>query len=178
VRRDVLAATIDLLSQRGWGISIEDVAAAAGVHKTTVYRRWPTIGELVLDAVLEETDEHVAVPDTGDTRRDLTLFLEAVHRFVNSTTGRALMAATVHVETMPDIDDVHRRLYEQRISAAAQILHRGAARGDISLTTKPEILIEMLVAPVHFRLLVTKQRLGRATREAFVDVVMAVCSPS
>jgi len=72
VRRAVLAATLAELGEGGYAsLGIERVAARAGVHKTTVYRRWPDRESLVTDALLELAADDFAIPDTGDVDRDL-----------------------------------------------------------------------------------------------------------
>ena len=66
VRADVIAATLAELGERGYAaLSLDSVARRAGVHKTTLYRRWGTREELVLEAMLERAGEHISVPDTG-----------------------------------------------------------------------------------------------------------------
>src|ERR687889_1012279 len=73
-RTAVLEAALDELAQRGWDqVSVETIAARAGVHKTTVYRRWGGKDRLVVDAVMEFAQTSIAVPDTGDVGEDLRL---------------------------------------------------------------------------------------------------------
>src|SRR5215216_5271004 len=71
-RAAVLDATLDELASRGWDrVSVETIAARAGVHKTTVYRRWGGKDQLVAEAVEAEADSRVQVPDSGDIGQDL-----------------------------------------------------------------------------------------------------------
>src|SRR6266511_5046821 len=72
VRSDAIAATLAELAERGYAaLSLESIARRAGVHKTTLYRRWGTREELVLEAMLARAGEHISVPDTGSLRGDL-----------------------------------------------------------------------------------------------------------
>src|SRR5664280_783734 len=72
VRAAVLEATLDQLAESGYdGLSFEAVAVRAGVHKTTLYRRWSDRTDLVLDAMLELSSQTVPVPDFGSVRADL-----------------------------------------------------------------------------------------------------------
>ena len=83
VVRDVLRATIDELARSGYAaLRVDDVAARAGVNKTTVYRRWPTKTDLVAAAIRASAGQHEPVPDTGSARRDL------VERSSNCPHGR------------------------------------------------------------------------------------------
>src|SRR5580693_3020763 len=72
VRRAVLAATLAELSETGYAaLTVEAVARRAGVHKTTVYRRWPEREALVIDALTDHVAAEVPVPDTGSIDTDL-----------------------------------------------------------------------------------------------------------
>src|SRR6185437_11155783 len=67
--RAILTATADLLAERGLAaMSIEEVAARAGVGKTTIYRRWPSKGLLALDAFVISFRAEQPLPDTGSLR--------------------------------------------------------------------------------------------------------------
>src|SRR5450432_744304 len=74
--RAILAATLELLAERGLdAMSIEEVAARAGVGKTTIYRRWPSKGLLALDAFVISFRAEQPLPDTGTLRGDLVAAL-------------------------------------------------------------------------------------------------------
>src|SRR6476620_10356561 len=80
--RAILTATVELLAERGLAaMSIEEVAARAGVGKTTIYRRWPSKGLLALDAFVGSFREEQPLPDTGTLRGDL---LSALHAWVRA----------------------------------------------------------------------------------------------
>src|SRR5260370_4291995 len=82
--RAILTATVELLAERGVAaMSIEEVAARAGVGKTTIYRRWPSKGLLALDAFVASFREEQPLPDTGTLRGDL---LAALHAWVRAVT--------------------------------------------------------------------------------------------
>src|SRR6266496_6782642 len=71
----ILDATLELLAEGGFqGLSIEAVAARAGVGKTTIYRRWPSKNELVMDAI-REVQVNLSVIDTGNFRKDVVTFV-------------------------------------------------------------------------------------------------------
>src|SRR5689334_16497704 len=86
--RAILTATVELLAERGLAaMSIEEVAARAGVGKTTIYRRWPSKGLLALDAFVDSFREEQPLPDTGTLRGDL---LSALHAWVRAVTQTAM----------------------------------------------------------------------------------------
>ena len=81
-----MAAALELLAERGLaGMSIEEVAARAGVGKATIYRRWSSKGALALDAFLAEFKQQQPLPDTGSLRGDLAAELRAWVRAVTRT---------------------------------------------------------------------------------------------
>src|SRR4051812_13818352 len=80
-RRAVLAATHDELVERGYGaLTIEGIAARAGVGKQTIYRWWSSKGDVVLDAALDLAATGVPAPDEGSLEADLTTFLIGTYR--------------------------------------------------------------------------------------------------
>src|SRR5438132_14252115 len=77
VRQAVLNAAFAELGEKGYdGFNMEAVARRSGVHKTTVYRRWPTRDALVVDALDSRGDRHSPISVTGSLRADLRVFAE------------------------------------------------------------------------------------------------------
>src|SRR5947209_5084174 len=76
-RQRVLRAALEVLDEDGLvGFTMEAVARRAGASKATLYRRWPTVGALLIDA-MDATFKPLPVPDTGDVRTDLVHLLTA-----------------------------------------------------------------------------------------------------
>src|SRR5437879_8491674 len=92
VRAAVLHAAFAELGEKGYdGFSMEAVARRSGVHKTTVYRRWPTRDALVIDALDSRSDRHSPIPCTGSLRVDLRVFAEDVFTKLSSQQGKAML---------------------------------------------------------------------------------------
>jgi AcrR family transcriptional regulator len=178
VRAAVIDATLAELAERGYsGVSLDGVAARADVHKTTVYRRWRTKETLVLDVMLEQAAQTVAVPDTGSLRGDL---LELAHRSAaiqSSPAGEAVVRAVAgEAAGNPDIAAASRRFWAERLELDRMILRRARERGEIAPETASRPVIEALLGPLYFRLLVTGQSLDDAYIESVVDVVYTACN--
>src|SRR3954471_3437292 len=102
-RAAILDATRALLIEGGvQNLTIEGVAARAGVAKTTIYRRWGSRDELAF-AVLLELVDLLAAPDVGDTRVELVYLVESVMRVLGSTVmGRIMQGLVSDLASDPD----------------------------------------------------------------------------
>ncbi|SDS35942.1 DNA-binding transcriptional regulator, AcrR family [Friedmanniella luteola] len=138
----VLRATQDLLLEQGFDrLSVEGVAARAGVAKATIYRRWPGKTALVVAAVAELY--HVPpVPDTGDLREDLLACGRTyVHQGRTQAVLAGLMTAMVHEDELRTaataaIGGPYTALFHQVISRAVE---RGEAQPDTDVTSVSEV---------------------------------------
>src|SRR3954467_3442146 len=100
-RQAVLEAADDLLVAKGFaGVTMEGIAARAGVAKQTVYRWWPSKTDVLVDAFLQDLAEEATPPDHGDLALDLRAHLRQLARFLGESDPgavfRALIAQTQH----------------------------------------------------------------------------------
>ena len=157
----VFTATVDELADRGFDeISIESIAARAGVHKTTVYRRWGSKAELVSQALAATAQSMIKVPDTGTVGQDLRLLSRAVQATLGSPRGaattRSLLAGAV---AAPEIRAMMARFWDTRLAAIAAIIDRAVTRGELPAGTEAAGVMHAVAAPLYFRLLVTGEPL-------------------
>ena len=157
VRADVLRAVSEILMEVGYdGLSVDEVAARAGVHKTTVYRRWPTKPELVFDAVSEHSAEVVPVPDTGSLRHDLqTLAREVVANIGTEGGARRSRSIVAAAATSDQLAVTMQAFWAERLAASAPIVERAIERGELPPDADPNLIIESLIGPLWIRLLLT-----------------------
>lgn len=158
-RRAILEATRQLLGEVGYTrLTLTEVAARAGAGKATVYRWWPTKGDLVLEAAWDRIDIGV-VPDTGTTRADLRIAVrQLVRTFSDSLASVVIFAAISTAEHDPYMARAFRKrhVYPWRASAA-EALERGIARGDLPAGTDVRFLLDVVVGTVFQRTLVLKE---------------------
>jgi len=160
VRARVLEATVDALAADGFGgLQMESVAAAAGVNKTTLYRRWRTRSALVADALLEVSASEVPIPDTGRLTDDLLALARSVRRAITSRRGRAIVGALAASQDVPDLRQVARRFWRTRYDANAAIITRAIQRGELATEPDPRRVVAALAGPIYFRAFVTRERL-------------------
>jgi len=172
VRQTVLAAAFDELAAYGFdGATVAGVAKRSGVHETTVYRRWVTRENLFVAALLERSADAIPAPDTGSTRRDLLAIVREVIAYVCSPAGRAVLRAA----TLPVDDayaDAREAFWARRLDVLSPVVQRGIERGDLRADCDARLLLEMLVAPIHGRLLLTGEPVDDNLAAQLVDVVL------
>ncbi|MGI9577535.1 MAG: TetR/AcrR family transcriptional regulator [Microthrixaceae bacterium] len=170
----VHSATLALLADRGFdSVSVDAVAETAGVHRTTVYRRWGNREALVTDALAANAADRVPIPDEGDLRSDLEALARVVADNLASTLGGSLATAMVGQPHSPEMAALSEGFWRARFDAAAVIVERAVARGECPVETEPKRLVEAAVAPIWFRLLVQRRDVDQRLIDDSVAAAMA-----
>jgi len=180
VRAAAIRATFAELAEGGYAaLSLERVADRAGVHKTTLYRRWGAREELVLEAMLERAGEHIAVPDTGSLREDL-LGLARTAAANAASPEVAAMARAVAAEAPHDsrLAAANRRFWAERLALDAVIVERAVERGEVPPGIDAARVIESVLGPIHLRLLLTGEPVDRSFLDGIVETVVNGIAPS
>ncbi len=169
----MLSATNDLLDIVGYdALTVDDVALRAGVHKTTVYRRWPTKPELIADAASMHSEQAISIPDTGALIEDLRLLAHDVVDNIGSAGGaqrsRSIAAAAAASD---DLSEAMQGFWAHRLELTAAVVDRAVDRGEISPSIDRTLVIETVIAPLWIRLLLTG---GPITHELADQVVSIV----
>jgi AcrR family transcriptional regulator len=166
----VIEATLAELAEAGYSrLSLERVAQRADVHKTTLYRRWGTREELVLEAMLERADAHISVPDTGSLHDDLLELARTAAANAASpevaAMARAVAAGSPHDSRLAA---ANRRFWDERLVLDGVIVERAIERGEVAAGTDPLPVIEAVLGPIHLRLLLT----GEPVDPSFIDEIV------
>jgi AcrR family transcriptional regulator len=170
----VVEATLQELARLGYqALRVEDVAARASVNKTTIYRRWPTKGDLVLAALREGSRDLDFMPDTGSIRGDMLALLESAFVSKDSTAFRAFISLVLSDAVSPEIARLVRVLRLEYRERWVSLVRRGIARGELPATTPAHLLAELVGAVPTVRKLRNDEPLDRDTREAIVDLLLA-----
>jgi AcrR family transcriptional regulator len=151
-RRRVIEAALEVLGRDGLpGFTMEAVARRAGASKATLYRRWPTTGALLVEA-MDATFRPFPAPDTGDVRADVRVLLDAFVTLVLDTPFPKLMAAFIDAaEREPALADLHADLTRRRREPLLLVLRRGCDRGEIPAGLDLELTTDLLTAPFFYR---------------------------
>jgi AcrR family transcriptional regulator len=171
VRAAVLGATLDELAAVGYGhLGFEEIARRAGVHKTTIYRNWPTREALVREALLARSEVTVPVPDTGSLRTDLVEFARAIVANITAPEYEAIVRAVAsETRTEGALGQAAKEFWQERLRLLRVIVLRGIERGELPGNVDPNVLLEMLLGPLYLRLLITREPLDGAFLELLVD---------
>jgi AcrR family transcriptional regulator len=176
VRAAVLSATAELLAEGGYeAVDVAEVARRAGVHPTTVYRRWATKARLVGEALLERSQTLSPTPDTGSLEEDLRRLIRDGAALVRTPAVKALFQVLLAEsgDTAPDIAEARDRFWSTHVVEARGIVDRAVARSELPADTDPGALIDLVVGPALLRLLLMGQELGEAEIDAIVDRAIA-----
>jgi AcrR family transcriptional regulator len=176
VDRAILEATIELLAEDGFGgLSIEAVAARAGVGKTTVYRRWSSKIPLVVDALSHlKMPTSVVIPDEMTTRDALVRVLsELVRAQGNEPTGRILAGLVDAMSRDAELADAVRTgLVSSRRKVVFDLIERGIARGEIRPDVDLEVVADLLGGPIVMRTLLTGRPVTPRLARQIVTLVL------
>ena len=174
--RAILAAATQLLAERGLGgMSMEEVAARAGVAKATVYRRWGSRGALALDAFLAEFSRQQPLPDTGTFHGDLLAALRGWIRSVTKTpAGRMLAGLVAESQRDPALAAAWReRVFEPLRASNTVLVQRAIDRGEIPAGTDADIVLDLLFGSAYHRLLQGHRPLTDQFARQVVDLIVA-----
>jgi AcrR family transcriptional regulator len=155
-RSAILRATVDELSAKGYeSLSIEGIAALAGVGKRTIYRWWPSKGAILAECLVEGMIPSPAYPpaDSGDVRADVSQWLAEAMAIIDAPENRAMFTGLVGASC--DNPDVARALTERvgSASALAQRLTVGRDAGELPADQPIEPLVSALIGTLIVRIL-------------------------
>ncbi len=173
-RTAILHSTLDLLEQVGFGeLSIEAVAAHAGVGKATIYRWWPSKAVLVADAFLSSVIRETRFPDTGSVREDLRAQMQRLAGIFRGPRGRILRSLIGGGQSDPELIAAFRsRWLMPRRAEAYSILQRAIDRGELPEDIDRNMLLDTLYGGLYFRLLIGHGPLSATFIDDVCDAVM------
>lgn len=168
VRASVLQSAFRLLMHKGIdAFTIAEVAAEAGVHETSIYRRWGTKHALARDACLQHAEVALAMPDTGSLRSDLVALLERLTAILVSPEGRALLALSVSQH--PHVIEARQSFWRRRLGLIRTVFDKAMSRGEFPRHADPMHVVETLIAPLYFRALITGESLENWPTNEMID---------
>jgi AcrR family transcriptional regulator len=176
----ILEATVEELIERGFiGLSMEAVAARAGVAKTTVYRRWPGTQELAREAMRSLVVKPAGAPPAGSARGAVLFILDRMRRTWADPRFAALMRRVAADGTsQPEVYRSCRdRLIRPQLAAMNVELARAVDEGLIRADADLDWVRQLITAPILAAALTRRERVTRAQVEYNLDTVLRGVAP-
>jgi AcrR family transcriptional regulator len=169
-RDKILAATAELLAEGGFhAVTMEAVAARAGVAKTTIYRWWPNRAAVAL-ACVSARMAAIAEDGPADSYRErFRRQLKATIRLLNSPQGQAITALIGAKQTDPMLAEAYSEQIARPRRAQTRLLLTQAIRaGEVAAGTDPDVFLDAIYGPIYYRKIVS----GEPVTEAFIDRIV------
>lgn len=170
----ILDCANELLEDIGFSyMSIEGIAARAGVGKATIYRRWPNKASVVMDAFLAATAKEIAFPNTGSAREDIRRQMRSVVKVLNGPRGRTIATLIGVVQADNELAEAFRtRFVAVRRGEGKAVLQRGISNGEFRPDMDLESVLDCLYGPLYFRLLIGHEKPSTKYSDQLVDLVL------
>jgi AcrR family transcriptional regulator len=173
VTEAVLSAVLELVTEQGMAaVTMDAVAARAGVSKPAIYRRWPAKHDLVI-AAAESRIGVLTVADMGDFRAELRAVLAArVESYRLPGTSRLMAGMITAVEEGGDVNGAYRGYVSRIMGETRKILARGIARGDVRADVDVQAAATLIAAPLVFRLVIEQQLPDERIADDLADLIV------
>ncbi|MBB3665129.1 MULTISPECIES: TetR/AcrR family transcriptional regulator [Prauserella salsuginis group] len=164
VDRRIALAAVAVFGEAGWaGFSVESVARQAGVGKASIYLRWETKEQLLLDALAAHVAP-VVDADTGSLRGDLTALARQLVELYAGPSRQAALRMMLEAPMIPGLAERCDQLRQAQVKAARAMVRRGIRRGDLPDDSSVTLLLDTLCGGVIAHILSTPQHLEEAVQ--------------
>lgn len=183
-REAILTATRELIVELGYTrLTIEAIAARAGVGKQTIYRWWPSKGAVVFDSILALSEapdgEGIRLPDTGDIEADLKVVMrETAAEFADPVFEAPIRALNTEIMHDPSLAALYREKVAGPVDEAKKARLRSAQRaGQLDRDADLDLVLELLYAPLYQRWLLRTGPLTPEYADSLVEAVLGAFRP-
>ncbi|MEV8443977.1 TetR/AcrR family transcriptional regulator [Actinosynnema sp. NPDC051121] len=167
-------AALEVMAEVGYrALTMDAVAARARAGKATIYRRWESKLDLVIDTCTQLAQQNLAEPDTGSLAGDLREFLSAFAAFLSGPVGKAAQALVGELPHEPELASAFRGTFltAQR-DVLRRILERAEERGELCQDAPRGLAVEIAGAALIYRLMLTGDPLDLPFVDRVVDQVL------
>jgi AcrR family transcriptional regulator len=169
----ILQAALDLVADHGVsGLTVDAVAAKAGVGKQTIYRHWGSRARLIHAAIscMHDADDP---PDTGTLRGDLTFLLERLVGFLNRDDTRRVLPSLIDAaERDPELAELRQVQIDQKRAVFEHVLRRAVERGELPPDADLDVMIDLLAGSFFYRRIVGRRPVAVADIEPLLALVL------
>lgn len=172
----ILKAALDLVLREGFRqVTIESIAAKAGVGKATVYRRWPNKAAVMMDAFIESIGPQLIYPETTDARESIRLHMRSLAQVFRGRSGRLLRILLGEIQFDEELRCAFReRWVAPRRSTARAWLLKGIQSGELAPYTDPNVLLDLIYSSIYYTLIIGESDLN----DEFVDARWSALFPN
>lgn len=171
----IFASAIEILTADGYAaLTFQGVAAHAGVSRSTLYRRWPTTADFVLDLIGHVLAERIWPADTGTLTGDLTASLRQAAAFVSSPLGGAAIAASIELERTHEATNRRRAMWDERLAQFEVVFERAKKRGELPTHFDADAALSMTSGAMIYRVLF----MARPIDEEWIARIVAMITPA
>jgi AcrR family transcriptional regulator len=176
---EILALAFELIAEHDVsGVTVDMIANRSGVSKATIYRRWPS-REILIQATIDSMRRPSNDPDTGSLRGDLTILLNELVAFLNRPVGGKVFAAFLNAAVRnPNLAALNREMTKDVRSVYKRVIARAVERDELAEDIDIRLLIDMLISPFLYRLLVDNSRARPGDIQPVIDAVLRAFGPS
>jgi AcrR family transcriptional regulator len=163
----ILKAAFRLVTKRGFrAVSVDEIAAEAGVGKMTLYRHWPNKAALVMDSLLVLIGSETAFPEAGSALESLRRQLDRQAAFFRSSRGNLIRSLVAEAQSDPELATAFRdRWLNPRREGVRQIIKAAIAEGSLRRDFDIDAAIDLLYGSLYYRLLLASGPID----EPFID---------
>lgn len=160
-------------------ISIESIAREAGVGKATIYRWWSSKAAVVIEAFLHTHLSHTPMPRGGSPREALIRHIHLLIDEYSGWSGRVVAQILAEGQGDPDVlREFRERFWYGRRAVVREVLEDARRLGEIRSDMDSELQMDMLYAPIYFRLLVRHLPLDKKFADTHCAAVMQMLAPA
>lgn len=179
--RATLDAAFALLEEAGYdGITMGAIAERAGVGRQTIYRWWPSKGAVVFEAFLDKVNAGpFPAAGKGGFPAQLKRYARGfVSLYVHTTAGRHLRELIGAAQRDPELAEaLKRQWFEPRRAPVREALRAAREAGEIRSDVDPEVALDLVFAPLHYRLLVSREPIDNRFADTVVDLAVRALRP-
>lgn len=165
---------VELLITEGvTGFTIDELCRRSRVAKTTIYRHWPSVHDLLVDTVASQI-EHLPTPDTGALRSDLGVLFGQVMSMPEIIGKRRMMLGVMQAATDDqDLRHALNKLTRERSLPVRNGLHHARKRGELVDGIAIDHAVDLIEGPIVYRYMIRGDAFDQHDLDAILDLVVA-----
>lgn len=178
VREQILAAAFDEVTH--WGIerfSVQNLAVRHGIDRAALTAHWADEEQLLLDVLLKWPGRSFGPPDTGSLAGDLTVLVLAMAAYIRSEEGHKIQGVLVIPDRSGLREGIRRKVWQTRAAATQEVFARAVARNEMRADLDSTAVLQMLMAPINMRLLLTHEPVDEQYCRTLIDLICRAVAP-